>query len=146
MIEIMIKNADVRIVSDQMISMSYAGDVSRNVYYLIELFRKNCNSGNSKFRILHFANKNYATWFSVAQVIYDELEKLLNKKIDCKLIPIPTSEWKSTAKRPLDSRLFVDFNFLEENKIFLKSWEERVRLVVQKVLPSILKENSHEKS
>ena len=44
----------------------------------------------------------------------------------------------------LDSRLHIDYELLEENQIYLKSWEEAVRLVVKKVFPKILKERDNE--
>jgi len=139
MMRTIINNKDVNVVSDQMITMSYAGDFSNNIEYLIELFNENKN-----IKILHFANKDYATWFSVAKVIYEEIEMLLDKDIKCNLNPISSSDWTSKAVRPLDSRLNVNFDLLKENEIYLKSWKERVRLVVKKVLPSILNGKNYE--
>ena len=93
---------------------------------------------------MHFANKGYTDWFSVTKVIYDEIKNLSDKDIECELIPIRLSEWPSEAERPLDSRLHIDYELLEENQIYLKSWEEAVRLVVKIVFPKILKERDNE--
>lgn len=139
MVKAILNNNDLRVVSDQKISMSYAGDFSKNINYLIELFSKN-NIPN----ILHFANKGHTDWFSVTKVIYDEIKTLSDQDIKCELIPIALSEWSSEAERPLDSRLHIDYELLEENQIYLKSWEEAVRLVVKKVFPKILKERDNE--
>ncbi len=139
MIKAILNNNDLRVVSDQKISMSYAGDFSKNIDYLIELYSK-----NDIPNILHFANKGYTDWFSVTKVIYDEIKNLSDKDIECELIPIRLSEWPSEAERPLDSRLHIDYELLEENQIYLKSWEEAVRLVVKIVFPKILKERDNE--
>lgn len=144
MMSLIVNKKSINVVSDQKISLSYAGDISRNIEYLIELFNKNTNIDNNRFRILHFANKNFATWFSVAQVIYDEMRINLDNKINCELLPISSSKWESKAMRPIDSRLYVDFDLLDENHIHLKTWEERVRLVVRRVLPSIQNEIGHD--
>jgi len=139
MVKAILDNDDVKVVSDQKISMSYAGDISKNIDYLIELYSKNSN-----LNILHFANKGYTDWFSVTKVIYDEIMNLSDEDIRCELIPISVSDWSSEAERPLDSRLYVDYKLLEENQIYLNSWEEAVRLVVKKIFPKILEERDNE--
>lgn len=135
-----LKNDTVRIVYDQKISMTSSLDLSDNMLHLIDLYREKVSSKPLKNRILHFANKGYTSWFSVAKVIKDEMQLILNKKITTKLVPINSTDWNSLALRPIDSRLKVNFKELEKNNIFLPKWDKSVRGFVRVMLPAILDE------
>ena len=76
----------------------------------------------------------------MAKIIFSELEIVLQKSLDTELIPIKLSEWKSDAKRSIDTRLYTDFDYYLKNDIKFSSWEDSVRLVVRKALPQILDE------
>ena len=132
---------EIKIVSDQKISMVRAFDVAKNIPNLIELLAK---KENLESRILHFTNKGYTNWFSVSKIVKNEIESFLNMKLDVKLIPIKSVNWKSDAKRPLDSRLGVNYKFLERNKIYLSDWKESVRNEVKNILPNMIKEIKNE--
>ena len=132
---------EIKIISDQKISMTRAFDVAKNIPNLIELLNK---KEDLKSQILHFTNKGYTNWFSVSKIVKNEIESFLNKKLNVKLMPIKAASWVSDAKRPLDSRLSVNYKFLERNKIYLPSWEESVRTEVINILPNAIKEIRYE--
>ena len=130
-IKLILSKRKIEVVSDQLISISSAKDFADNLNYLISLYLRNID--NSKNRVIHFTNKGFATWYDVAKVVLEEIKKDRNN-VNCELIPIKGKNWISDAKRPKDSRLFVNFPFLEENNIFLTNWEDSVRKTVNKML------------
>lgn len=136
-IKLLLTTAQVRVVSDQKISLTFAEDFSRNIKQLIDLYIKNVETND---RIFHFCSPGFSTWYLVAKIIFDELETILQKSLDAELIPISLSEWESDAKRSIDTRLYTDFDYYLKNDIKFSSWEDSVKLVVRKVLPKILKE------
>jgi len=137
MIKLILTNRHVRVVSDQKISLTFAQDFSRNIVQIIDLYKKNINNNE---RIFHFCSPGFSTWYLVAKIIFNELEIVLQKSLDTELIPITLSEWKSDAKRSIDTRLYTDFDYYLKNDIKFSSWEDSVRLVVRKALPQILDE------
>ena len=86
----------------------------------------------------------FTDWFSVAEIIFEEINNLKSNFLKSKLVPISLSEWNSKAKRPLDSRLAVDHSFLNENGISIQSWKDSVRFVVKETFFDILDEIKNE--
>ena len=61
--------------------------------------------------------------------------KFNNKKNFIKLESIKSDDWEASAKRPIDSRLKVNYKELEKKNIILPNWEKRVREVVKSLIP-----------
>ena len=131
----------IKIVSDQKISMTRSYDVAKNIPNLIKLLKE---KNKSDSRVLHFTNKGYTNCFLVSKIIKKEAQMFLNKKLEVELVPIKSSSWKSNAKRPLDSRLKVNFKLLEKNNINLPKWKESLRHEVINILPDVIKEIKYE--
>lgn len=134
----LLNNDDVRLVSDQLISLTYANDFVKNLKEIIFLYINHKN--NNKIingSIIHFTSPEHTDWFSVGSIIYDEIEKFTQSSLQVKLIPISSLEWVSAAQRPLDTRLEVDYKFLEENDIKISPWQNSVRFVVRNTLSSL---------
>ena len=132
----LITESSVKVVCDQKISLTYAGDFSKNIFSIINFY----NKSNFNKRIFHFVSNGYTDWFSVAEIVYDEVNSIKKDFLTSKLIPISSNEWRSEALRSKDSRLMVDNSFLIENNIILSSWERSVRSVVNKIYPDIVNE------
>ena len=137
----LITDSVVKVVSDQKISLTYAGDISSNISSIINLCR---NNDFSKNKIFHFVSDEFTDWFSVAEIVYEEINNLKANFLKSKLVPISLSEWNSKAKRPKDSRLVVDNSFLKKNGISIQSWEDSVRYVVRETFFDILNEIKNE--
>jgi len=133
----LLKENEVRVVSDQLISLTYACDFSRNLNEIIDFYKNLSNTKQPKDRVFHFASPHYTNWFSVSKIIYDEIETFNQKPLLVKLIPIQSDQWNSAAPRSLDTRLKVNYKFLDENNIKVSTWEESVRLVVRKTLADL---------
>ena len=137
MVKLILNNKDINVVSDQKISMTSSFEFAKNIPYIIDLYKEKIESTE---RIIHFTNKGYTNWFEVTKVIKDELEKLINKKILININAIKSKDWTSMVKRPIDSRLEVNFKELENFNIFLPNWETSVRDLVNKIFPEIIKD------
>ena len=135
--QLLLTSNEIKVVSDQKISLTSSFELVNNINQLIDLYNIKINNDGYSPKIIHFANKVYTNWFNVAKVIKSELQLILNKRISTNLVPINSKNWVSLAKRPLDSRLKVDFNELERNNIFLPKWEVSVRNFVRKIFPTI---------
>lgn len=133
----LLKENDVRVVSDQLISLTYAYDFSKNLNEIIDLYKNLSDTKQLKDRVFHLASPHYTNWFSVSTVIYDEVEIFNQKPLLVKLIPIQSNQWNSVAPRSLDTRLNVNYEFLDEKNIKVSPWEESVRLVVRKTLSDL---------
>ena len=135
--KLLLTSSEVKVVSDQKISLTSSAELVNNINYLIDLYNKNINNHGYLPKIIHFTNKGYTNWYNVAKIVKSELQLILNKRINTNLVPINSRNWASLAERPLDSRLKVDFNELERNNIFLPKWEVSVRNFVRKIFPTI---------
>ena len=134
----LLKNVDVRLVSDQLISLTYTNDFVKNLKEIISLYINYKNNNKIlESSIIHLTSPEYTNWFSVGSIIYDEIEKFTQSSLSVKLIPISSSEWISAAQRPLDTRLKVDYKFLNENNIKTSPWQDSVRLVVRNTLSNL---------
>ena len=121
----------LEVVSDQLISVTSAYDFSNNLISLVDLYRSQINKPFD--RIMHFTNKEFTSWYQMAEFILKEMNKN-GKIVDCELKPIELSKWEAEAKRPIDSRLSVDFSFMEKNDIFIPHWKESLKETVKKLL------------
>jgi len=134
----LLEDNDIRLVSDQLISLSYSNDFVKNLKEIIFLYINHKNNNKIlKSSIIHLTSPDYTNWFSVGSIIYDEIEKFTQSPLSVRLIPISSSEWISAAQRPLDTRLKVDYKFLKDNNIRISPWQDSVRLVVRNTLSSL---------
>jgi len=116
-----------------------------NIIEIINFYNNLEFDVNKNNRIFHLTSREYTNWFSVAEIIYDEANKVEKGLVRSKLLPISSKDWKSIAQRSQDTRLELNDNFINDSKINLSQWEKSVRLVVKRVLPIILKEVENEK-
>ena len=91
-IKLMKKNNTVRVVNDQIGSPTYAYDLAK---VIIEIIMNNKN----KSGLFHYSNEGETSWFEFARSI----KELYN--LDCKIIGVPSKEFKTIAKRPKYSLL-----------------------------------------
>ncbi len=101
---------EISVVSDQVGSPTYTKDLAK---LLIDMIKKN------KSGIFNVTNEGYCSWYEFAKYIFQ-----INK-IDIKVNPILTRDYKTLAKRPMNSRLSKD-KLEEENLVRLSSWQDAV--------------------
>ena len=81
---------ELRVVSDQVGSPTYAADLARVICDMIP---------TEKYGIYHVHNEGYIYWADFARMIMEK------SGLPCRIIPVPSSEYVSLARRPLNSRL-----------------------------------------
>ncbi|MDB3927349.1 dTDP-4-dehydrorhamnose reductase [Flavobacteriaceae bacterium] len=92
MIDLMKKNNSVKVVNDQIGSPTYAFDLAKVILKIIVNYKT--ESG-----LFHYSNQGKTSWYEFARSI----KELYN--LDCKIIGVPSKEFKTLAKRPKYSLL-----------------------------------------
>ncbi len=81
---------EVRVVNDQIGSPTYAPDLA---VFLCDLIR------TDKYGIYHASSEGECAWSDFAKEIFEQ------SGVRCRVIPVPSEEYPTLAKRPLNSRL-----------------------------------------
>lgn len=84
------EKSSLNVVSDQIGSPTYTDDLSK---LLVDMIL------TDKYGIYHATNEGYCSWAEFAQTIME------TAGLECSINPIPTSEYPTPAKRPMNSRL-----------------------------------------
>jgi dTDP-4-dehydrorhamnose reductase len=101
------EKGELRIVNDQFGSPTYALDVVRQTWKLIQADR---------IGLYHSANVGQATWFEFAKEIIESLN------LNAKVIPIRTEQYPTLAKRPRHSVL-ENYLLKLENMNIMRTWK-----------------------
>ena len=88
---------ELNIVSDQIGSPTYATDLAGTILDIVQNIE--FKEISQATQIYHYSNKGEISWYEFAKEIF----KLA--KIDCKVSPITTEQYPTSAKRPLNSKL-----------------------------------------
>ncbi len=135
-----INNSEVEVVTDQKISLTYAGDFAKNLENIIKFYYDEAFD-SFQDRIFHFSSDDYTDWYTVAKIIHQEMINFDKEFTNVNLIPISSNEWHSMAKRSSDSRLMIDKEFMNLGNIILSNWKDRMKYVVNKVIPSMIRDH-----
>ncbi|CAL2082806.1 dTDP-4-dehydrorhamnose reductase [Tenacibaculum sp. 190524A05c] len=97
------EKSELKVVSDQIGSPTYARDLANVCLQLVE------NDFSDKQRVYHYSNSGVTSWFEFAK----EIMTIAN--LDCEVLPIKSDDYKTLAKRPFysvmdTSRIKEDFN------------------------------------
>ena len=87
------EKAELSVVTDQVGTPTYAQDLAQAIVEVLK------NLSPEKSGIYHFSNEGVCSWYDFAKEIM-ELSGL-----NCKVVPIPSSEYKTRAQRPFYSVL-----------------------------------------
>lgn len=96
--------SSIQVVSDQIGSPTSALDLAQAVFEIVRFRQKSLDKNPTHqvwlcTQVRHFSNQGQASWAELAQAImtcYD---------LDCEIIPIPSSDYSTAAKRPTYSVL-----------------------------------------
>lgn len=81
---------EIRVVSDQIGSPTYTRDLARVICDMLP---------TEKYGIYHVRNEGFVSWYDFAKMIMEKAG------LPCRVLPVPSSEYPTPAKRPLNSRL-----------------------------------------
>ena len=85
---------EIRVIFDQVGSPTYASDLASTILHVLPEIQN-----QQSMEIFNYSNEGIASWYDFAQAIVEI------SGINCKVIPIETSELKQTANRPYYSVL-----------------------------------------
>lgn len=106
----------LNVVADQIGAPTWAGSIAAATAELIDAWQQ----GNRQWGTYHLTNQGETSWFGFAQAIGERLRT--SGKPCAKLRPIPTSDYPTPARRPLNSRM--DGSKLERNwNVRLPDWQ-----------------------
>lgn len=107
--KLMMEQAEISVVSDQIGRPTLAGDLTEAIIFLL---------GHSG--VFHFANRGVASWFTLAQEIYSCLQ--FTQKLQCKrIVPILSRDYPSKALRPKCSVL--NTQKIEKYGLQIRHWK-----------------------
>lgn len=124
MMKLMSEKDEINVVNDQFGSPTYAADLAEAVMQIIancQLPIANCEPG-----IYHYSNNGIISWYDFAQAIKEISGS------NCKVNPIPTSQYPTPAKRPAYSA-FDKTKIQQVFGIDLKDWKESLKICLQKI-------------
>ena len=107
---------EIRVVNDQIGSPTYAGDLAEAILSLLEKERQ----GEQNSGIYHYTNEGVCSWYDFAHSI------IRIAGLPAKVIPIPTREYPTAAKRPAYSVLSKE-KIKRENHWEIPHWEDSLR-------------------
>jgi dTDP-4-dehydrorhamnose reductase len=90
---------ELRVVDDQVGAPTWAGSIAQATVQLLEQWR----AGNRSWGTYHLTNQGETSWFGFASAIGEHLRA--EGKPCARLLPIPSSDYPTPARRPLNSRL-----------------------------------------
>ncbi|WP_375740614.1 dTDP-4-dehydrorhamnose reductase [Pseudomonas boanensis] len=90
---------ELRVVSDQIGAPTWAGSIAQATAQLVRQWQ----AGTRAWGVYHFTAQGETSWFGFASAIADHLRA--EGKPCARLLPIPSSEYPTPARRPLNSRL-----------------------------------------
>ncbi|MFJ4458043.1 dTDP-4-dehydrorhamnose reductase [Pseudomonas sp. NPDC089392] len=108
----------LRVVDDQVGAPTWAGTLATSTRSLIERWQ----AGQAgAWGIYHLAAQGETSWFGFAQAIAEQLKA---QGLPCaELLPIPSSEYPTPARRPLNSRLDCT-RLAREWQVNLPHWQQ----------------------
>lgn len=112
---------ELRVVKDQMGRPTSATDLASALLLVARAFAENPTIAG----VYHFANAGETSWFGFAQGIFEQA-RALGERHTPRIVPIPTSEFPTPARRPAYSVLDTA-TFSERFGVEPRSWQSAVR-------------------
>lgn len=120
MLRLASEREELKVVSDQIGSPTYAGDLADAVNTILSA--KNINIKET----YNVCGSGFVSWYDFAQEIFGSAQKMgLELKIQS-VVPIKTEEYKTAAIRPLNSRM-SQAKIKKDFGIELPSWQESLK-------------------
>jgi dTDP-4-dehydrorhamnose reductase len=108
---------ELRVVDDQIGAPTWAGSIAQATVQLLEQWQ----AGNRSWGSYNLTNRGETSWFGFASAIAEQLRA--EGKPCARLVPIPSSEYPTPAKRPLNSRLNGD-KLDHDWQVVLPDWRD----------------------
>lgn len=119
MMRLMQSKPEVRVVADQFGSPTYAADLAAAIMQIVE-------TPTWQPGIYHYRNEGIISWAQFAQAIKEKLAS------DCNVVPIPTTEYPTPAKRPLYTAMDIS-KIKNTFGITPPDWQESLQTCLNKL-------------
>ena len=119
------KNNNLNIVSDQMGTPTYAGDLGQAILNIIK--NDKFNEPNRVTEIYHYSNEGECSW-------YDFAKEVINiSGTQCTINPIKTEDYPTTAQRPLNSLMSKE-KISKEFGLKINFWNDALKICMKNIL------------
>lgn len=122
MLRLMKDRSELKIVSDQVGSPTYAADLAAALLQVIEELAK----GNQHYGVYQYSNEGVISWFDFATAIQQIAD------LHCQLLPIPTTAYPTPAKRPAYSAMDTQ-KIVRDFGITLRNWKDSLAVCISKL-------------
>lgn len=122
MLRLMKDRSELKIVSDQVGSPTYAADLAAALLQVIGELAK----GNRHYGVYHYSNEGVISWFDFATAIQQIAD------LHCQLLPIPTTAYPTPAKRPAYSAMDTQ-KIVRDFGVSLRSWKDSLAECISKL-------------
>jgi len=113
------KRQELNVVSDQVGSPTYAGDLAK---LLLDLIKNNAFGKNkTKTEIYHYSNEGQTTWYEFAKEIFNIAD------VNCKLSPVSSTQYPTLARRPKDTTMSKN-KISHAFDIKVPAWQDSLRI------------------
>ncbi len=119
MLKLMQEREDLKVVNDQTGSPTYAADLAEAILQII-------NAGKWQAGIYHYTNEGIITWYDFALAI-----KELSGS-NCKVLPIPSNQYPTPAKRPVYSVL-DKAKIVSTYQLQIKPWKDSLQECIKRL-------------
>ncbi len=120
------KNSDLKIVSDQIGSPTYANDLGQTILSIIESEKFNDIEQESK--IFHYSNEGECSWYEFAK----EIRNISGN--NCTLNPIKTQNYPTPAERPKHV-VMSKKKISEEFDLKINFWKDSLKFCIKNLPP-----------
>jgi dTDP-4-dehydrorhamnose reductase len=121
MIRLGTERNEISVVNDQKGRPTYARNLAKACLHIIESERMDRNG-----KIYHYCDEGSITWFDFASKI------MSLRNLDCKVLPIPSSEFPTKAKRPENSTL-ITTKTSEDFNVSFQKWDNALKECLDKL-------------
>lgn len=130
---------ELRIVSDQIGAPTWANDIAAATAHLIPQMAQERRERCFASEILHISGAGETSWHGFAVEIVAQSERLQPERAGraARLVAIPSCDYPTKARRPLNSRLSID-RIGRRYGIRLRPWEETLMMCLKEMTPDEL--------
>ena len=118
------ERSELNVVSDQIGSPTYAADLANAILDIVQ--NKTFRKAGQEIQAYHYSNEGEISWYEFAKEIFSL------KKIECRVSPITTDQYKTLARRP-ECSLLDNKKIEKKFSIKLKHWKDSLSTCLNRV-------------
>jgi len=124
------ERTEINVVNDQKGAPTYARDLAYTVLEIIKKTEKGTVEAGYFNQTYNYANLGETTWYEMAQYI------MKYAQLDCNVHPIPTAQYPTPARRPLNSVMSLK-KIQETYQIDIPTWNKALENCLKEIVQKI---------